>query len=597
MDDNAVVPPGQQGTNPVGPTPPAGGIPLDQNALGSMPSSQPAAPQPAQQVPISQPAPQPTVQQTPPQPESSKITLEDLYGPSKPQELTQAVPQPMPQPVVETPQTPIPENPQVSVTPVVEAQRRSVEPAVPEATQPASPVASSLEAMQPEKPVTVDEPQHNNGGFHLPSILRFVIGGLLILLVLLLIWGVSSLIFSGNKGNQKVTLTYWGLWEDKNVMQPILDDFHQQHPNITVTYIEQDPKDYTKRLLTRMQEGTGPDIFRLHNTWVYPLRSVLLPLPTSVIDVKQLQTNYPPVVASDMVSSGAVYGLPLEMDALSLFVNTDIFTHAGASIPTTWDNFITVAKALTVKDPNGHIQTAGAALGTYDNVAHAPDIISLLLLQNGANLDKLNGSTNATDALSFYTGFAQGDGNVWDSTLDNSLLAFERGKVAMYFGYSYDIFAIQAANPSLKFTVHAVPHLPGRDMTVASYWVEGASIKSTHQKEALEFMQYLAQKDTQTKLYTQEAKTRAFGELYAQSDLASGLSQNAQIAPIVAQFKTAQSSFFVDSTNYDEYNGALNQYLANAINSMEKDTSVDSAAATLAQGVVQVRNNFAPSTK
>lgn len=579
MDDNTTNSQAQNAANQ-----PVAGV----NPPPSVPPQAPTQDMAAQQVPVQ---PQQNQTQIPPA-EGQKITLEDLYGPSQPHELEQAV-----APQQEVPSVPPQEAVQTPAQPEETLRRPSDTPSttVQQVVQPQA-------VLQPEpikkEEIHTDGKENGNGGFHLPGILRFVIGGFIVLLVIALVWGISSFFLSGSKsGNGKVTLEYWGLWEDKNVVQPIIDDFQKQHPNITVTYIRQDSKDYTKRLLTRMQDGTGPDIFRLHNTWVYPLKSILLPLPTAVIDAKQLQSNYPPVAATDLVDNGAIYGLPLEMDNLSLFVNTDIFTHAGASVPTTWDNFITVAKALTVKDPNGKIQTAGAALGTYDNIAHAPDIISLLLLQNGANLDKLKGSTNAKDALSFYASFAQADGGVWDGTLDNSLLAFERGKLAMYFGYSYDILAIQAASPDLKFTVYPVPHLPGRNMTIASYWVEGVSNRSKHQKEALEFMQYLAQKDTQARLYTEETKTRAFGEPYARNDLADGLKQNALLAPLVGQFKTAVSSFFVSDTDYDEYNGALNQYLGNAINSMLKDTSVDSALETLDQGIAQVRNTFAPAAK
>ncbi|HSD98680.1 MAG TPA: extracellular solute-binding protein [Patescibacteria group bacterium] len=593
MDDNTPAP-NQNPTQPPQQTVPlSGSLDSSTQPVNQVQSIEPGSFTPSTQTSntVSEPVQNQSVGSVSP---AEKITLEDLYGPSKPDELHQtAVSQQsvMPQEVVQTP-VPIVETAHEQP---VETQRRQAEPEpVVAVTQPAMAPEAIRESVGREEP---SSDGNNSGGFHVPTLFRFVIGGFLLLIVVLIIWSIASFFLSGNKGSGKVDLVYWGLWENKNVMQPILDDFHKQHPDITVSYVEQDPKDYTKRLLTRMQEGTGPDIFRLHNTWVYPLQSILLPLPTSVLDTKKLQDNYPPVVATDMVSGGALYGLPLEMDTLSLFVNTDIFAHAGATVPTTWDNFITVAKALTVKDPDGHIQTAGAAIGTYDNVSHAPDIVSLLLLQNGANLQKLSGSSNASDALSFYTSFANGDGNVWDNTLDNSLLAFSRGKVAMYFGYSYDILAIQAANPNLKFATYPVPHLPGRDISVASYWAEGISNRSKHQKEAVEFMQYLAQKDAQTQLYTEEAKTRAFGELYALTDLANGLSQNSLLAPFISQFKTAQSSFFAADTDYVEYNGALNQYVGNAINSILKDTSADSALSTLAQGVAQVLNTFAPKTQ
>lgn len=593
-----------------------------------VPPTQPVPP--VQEAPLVPPVAPPVLPATQPVPsvadtgapqpaanESPRLTLQDLYGPSNPGELqppvTPSLPgvpvepfQPFVPPVQEFPapvalpaqEQPLPEK--VQETPSVEnMQRVTNEPArrMPE-NVPNVPT-SVLPVEQSAKEETVEEvaPAGGGGGFHIGSIVRVLVAIAGIFVVILLLWGVVSFFFSNrNATSGKVNLTYWGLWEDTNVMQPVIADFEKQHPNITVTYTKEDAKDYTKRLLTRMQQGTGPDIFRFHNTWVYPLQSILLPLPTSVIDARNLTANYPPVAAKDLVVNGAVYGLPLEMDALSLFVNTDIFSHAGAAVPTTWDNFITVAKALTVKDPQGHIQTSGAAIGTYDNISHAPDIISLLLLQNGANMQKLQGSQNAIDALSFYTTFAKPNSNVWDNTLDNSLLAFSRGKVAMYFGYSYDIFAIQTANPSMKFAMYPVPHLPGRDITVASYWVEGVSNKSKHQKEALQFMQFLAQKDTQTKIYTEEAKTRGFGELYASTDLANGLTANAQLAPFVAQFKSAQSSIFSADTGYDEYNGALNQYLANAINGMLQETSADSATATLAQGVAQVTSQYAPKT-
>ncbi|HXS14676.1 MAG TPA: sugar ABC transporter substrate-binding protein, partial [Candidatus Saccharimonadales bacterium] len=395
----------------------------------------------------------------------------------------------------------------------------------------------------------------------------------------------------------KVTLTYWGLWEDKNVMSGVISDFERTHPNITVDYIQQDPKQYTDRLLTRINNGTGPDIFRFHNSWVTPLSSVLLPLPQSVLDKSTLQSEYPPVVAQDLVKNGALLGLPLEVDTLSLIVNKDIFTHAGAKVPTSWDDFVTVSKALTVKDPSGKIKTAGAAMGTYSNIDHAPDIVSLLLLQNGANLQKLDKSQNTVDALSFYTSFASGTDNVWDSTLDDSLTAFQRGNLAMYFGYSWDVLAIKAASPNLNIAVYDVPHLAGRNMTVASYWAEGISSKTTHPKEAAEFLQYLAQKDTSAKLYSDEAKVRSFGEIYARQDLAQSLTTNPVLAPFVDQAKNAASSFFIDQTGYDQFNGTLNTYLGNAVASILSNTSIDTATTTLAQGVTQVFNRYVPQTQ
>lgn len=397
----------------------------------------------------------------------------------------------------------------------------------------------------------------------------------------------------GQKQNEKVTLTYWGLWEDKPTMQAIISDFTRENPNIEVTYIKQDIKQYRERLTTRIQNGTGPDIFRFHNTWLLQLSSVLLPLSSDVIKKEDFQKWFYPVSQNDLTLNGAIYGIPLGIDTLALFVNSEIFEVASASVPTNWDDFVKTARLLTVKDENGKIKTAGAALGTFDNITHAPDVISLLLIQNGADLKNLTAtSQKASEALDFYTLFAKGEGNVWDETLDLSLLAFAKGNLAMYFGYSWDIFAIKAMNPKLTFQIHPVPHLPKRSMTIASYWAEGASVKSKHQKEALLFLKFLTNKETEEKLFLEQSKTRLFGEPYARKDLAETLKDNSLVYPFVLQAQDSVSSFFVSDTFDNGLNSQMNGYLGNAIRSILGNTSPQSAVNTLSAGVSQVLKQY-----
>lgn len=393
--------------------------------------------------------------------------------------------------------------------------------------------------------------------------------------------------------NEKVTLVYWGLWEDKSTMQSIILDFQRQAPNITIDYTKQDIKQYKERILTRIQNGTGPDIFRFHNSWVGQLLGVLTPLSSDVIKNEEFAKEFYPVSQKDLVRNGAIYGIPLAIDTLSLFVNVDLFRAAGEVVPTTWDEFSKTARILTVKDETGKIKTAGAAMGTFDNITHAPDIVSLLFVQNGADLKNLSAtSQNASDALSFYSAFAKGEGNVWDNTLDPSMLAFARGNLAMYFGYSWDVFTIKALNSSLNFAIVPVPHLPKRNMTIASYWVEGMSVKSKHQKEAMLFMKYLAKKETEQKLFSEESKTRLFGEPYANQELAATVKDNALVYPFLVQAPDAVSSFFVSDTYDNGLNGAMNGYLGNAVRSMLDNTSAQSAVDTLSKGVNQVLKQY-----
>jgi multiple sugar transport system substrate-binding protein len=409
--------------------------------------------------------------------------------------------------------------------------------AKPEISEFASPLQKPRpDPLIPSTPLKINEdPENENGGM-----IKKIIFGVIIVIIIIL-----AFIFWPKGQPQKVKLVWWGLWEDQSVISPIIADFEKQNPSVTVEYSVQDTKQYRERLLTRIQNNTGPDIFRFHNTWYPMLSEVLLPFSSDVVTQDQFKKTFYPVMQNDLIHNGAIYGMPLGADTISLFVNTELLDAAGVKPPTTWDDFVKAAKKLTVKDAEKKIITSGAALGTYDNVTHAPDIISLLFAQQGVNLNDLSTSVqDQTDAINFYSAFASGVDNTWDSTLDSSLIAFSQGKLAMYFGYSWDIFAIQKLNKGLPFKTYPVPSLFNRNMTIASYWAEGVSAKSAHQKEALLFIKYLGQKETAQKFYTLAAKSRGFGEPYARVDLADSLKTNVLIYPFVSQLKNDTSTVF-----------------------------------------------------
>lgn len=470
---------------------------------------------------------------------------------------------------------------------------------IPDLTSPQQVMTPLTENVVPPKPSQSETPppppqkpsSSAKKGFGLPKPLIFSLVGFLVLLVLFIgLKVLGSMTGGGSSG--KVTLTYWGLWEDSNVMQGVISDFERQHPDITVNYSKEDPHEYSKTVLTRIQNGNGPDIFRYHVSWLPMMLPSLLPLSTDAISKSDFAKSYYPVIQQDLIQNGAIYGIPLEIDTLALFVNKKMLSDNKIEVPTTWDAYITAARQLTQKDANGKIQVAGAAMGTYDNITHASDIISLLLVQNGVDLATMTPASNASDALTFYNAFAKDQNNVWDNTLDPSLLAFERGKLAMYIGYSWDVFAIQGANPNLDFGIYPVPHLPGRNTTIASYWVEGISSRTAHPKEAMEFMHFLAQKDTATKLYTAEAKTRPFGEPYARVDLADSLKNTPLVYPFVSQAANASSTYFAADTQDTGITAQMNGYLANAVNAILGNTSADTAVDTLSKGVSQVLNQY-----
>lgn len=431
------------------------------------------------------------------------------------------------------------------------------------------------------------------------KIIRLLIGVFLLLqIVIFSVFFVLPRI--KDRTAKQVTLTYWGLWEPETVFSSVISDFERQHPHITIKYEKQDIKflgKYMERLRTRIQNNTGPDLFRFHNSWLPQIRDFMLPFPSDLVGASDLATDkYYDVIKQDLSFRGAFYGVPLHIDTLTLFANDDIFKAAGVNTrPSTWDDLWLISRQLTVKDEAGSIKTAGVAMGTFDNVVHASDILSLLFVQNGADIRNLEGESrkNAQDALDFYVSFAKGVDNVWSQEMETSKLAFAKGKLALFFGYSWDVFDIKALNPKLNVTLLPVPHLPGRNTTIASYWAEGVAVNTKHPKEAFEFLKFLSKKETLQRLYEQQSKIRLFGELYPRTDMAPLLKDNPYGYVVVQQARDAVSTPFSSETFDEGMNAALNAYLGNAVRAVFS-SSVTSASAieTLRSGIEQVLSKY-----
>lgn len=419
-----------------------------------------------------------------------------------------------------------------------------------------------------------------------------------VILGLILVVGLAFLIIKVGlprfQKPEEVTLTYWGLWEPESVMREVIADWNKDHPDIKVNYSMQSKLQYRERVQSALARGEGPDIFRYHVTWLPMLKNQLDSVPTEVMSSSQFEATFYPVAASQLRSGTSYLGIPLEIDTLALFYNKDIFQTAGKTPPTTWDELRRVAIELTTHDEAGRIQTAGVALGTTNNIEHWSDILGLMMLQNEADLANPVGSL-AEDALTFYTIFNKTD-RVWDLTLPNSILAFANGDLAMYFGYSWDVFEIKNINPSLEFGVVEAPQLAGTNIAWASFWVEGVNNKSEHKEEAWEFLKYLSSKEALAKLYQAQSQLRLFGEPYSRVEMASQAKTNPLVASFVDQAPQSQTWYLCSRTYDNGINDKMIDYFKDAVNAVNANENPSSALATAASGIAQLLSQYGLST-
>lgn len=350
---------------------------------------------------------------------------------------------------------------------------------------------------------------------------------------------------------QPITLTYWRVFDDSDAFQEIITKYKTLHPYITIQYKKLRYEEYEKELLNALAEDRGPDVFSIHNTWIKEYEPKLAPMPATITmaypvvtgtikkevtnqlrttnspTLKEIKDNFVDAVSYDVIGDdGKVYGLPLSVDTLAMFYNKDLFNNSGISqVPQYWNKeFLQDVKKLTKQDPKKGLTQSGVALGGSSNINRFSDILSVLMMQNGATMMDGNQvlfnlvpatakDTNynpGIEALRFYTDFANSgkESYTWNSTLPNSLEMFISGQLAIYFGYSFDLPTIKAQAPKLNFSIAKLPQIEGNPPTninFANYWVEVVSKKSTHQTEAWDFIQFIT-KEEQAKSYLEKTQ-------------------------------------------------------------------------------------------
>lgn len=499
---------------------------------------------------------------------------------------------------VEPPIFPDTSSPDFSTPPVSPAPTIPPAPIL-EAAQKESP-PNPGQPLEPAPPVTqvVAQPKPKSGFFKKLLALILGLGFILVIILVGLKFLPSvrqSLPFTG-----KVELTWWGLWEDNAIVMPLIEEYQKDHPKVKINYLAQSKEDYRERLINSLAQGKGPDIFRIHNTWVPMFKNALAPLPADVFSSQEFESTFYSVTVKDLSTPSGLVGIPLMYDGLGLYINEEIFATYGKTVPRTWDELLETALALTIKDQNGVIKQSGVALGRADNVDHWPEILALMLIQNGADLNDLTRNRTLTEgALSFYTSFSN-PLDIWDETLPPSTAYFATGKLAMYFAPSWRAIEIIDQNPSLRFKVVSVPQLPKNDpsdpdVTYATYWVEGVWSQSKYPQEAWAFLKFLSSRDSLEKLYQQASQAdprRRFGEPYPRADMRELLLNDPVVGGIISLAPTSQSWYLASRTFDGEtgINSRLNSYLADAINTAVSSgsRSAGNAITTAAAGFQQV---------
>ena len=389
-----------------------------------------------------------------------------------------------------------------------------------------------------------------------------------------------------------VTLIFWGLWEDENLIKPVIDEYRKQNPQVTINYERKSSVNYRTRSQTQIREGQGPDIFMIHNSWLPMFKSILAPAPKDEFTQEEYKSTFYPVVSESFIDNGQIYAAPMQIDGLALYINEDILNSVGGNPPQNWQQFIDLATKMTVKDADG-IKTAGAAMGAASNVDHFSDILGLLLLQQPGVSIENPASAQAAEVFRFYTAFILDPRKkTWDVNLPSSTQMFSEGRLGFYFAPSWRAHEIRQANPNLKFKIAPVPQLVGRQIGWATFWGFAVPSNSKNIEEGWKFIKFLTSQQAEKSLFQQASQIRLFGQPYSRVDLANELKEDPLVGAFVSQGPIYKFWYLSSRTFDNGINDEMIKYFEDGINATLQGTDPQAALQTVEKGVKQVLGKY-----
>lgn len=306
--------------------------------------------------------------------------------------------------------------------------------------------------------------------------LAFFVFAVLIFSGIIKIDGITKT--SGPQG--KVVI--WGTFPSSNIRN-VVEELNGANKGLSVSYVSKDASSYQQDLIEAFANGMGPDLFIITPDMIKKNNNFIYKIPYASYQEKTFRAAF--IDGADIyMDKEGVLGFPLVVDPVVLYYNKDILSNEGmVNPPLTWDELFTLNQTLTKRENDGKIYQSMIALGSYNNITNAKDILATLLIQNGNQIVERGVKTESgigsdfvsvlksnpqnlsvapiNAVLEFFIEFSNPSktGYSWNSSLPKSLDMFTGGKLAMYLGKASELFNIETINPNLSFDVTNVPQI------------------------------------------------------------------------------------------------------------------------------------------
>jgi multiple sugar transport system substrate-binding protein len=322
----------------------------------------------------------------------------------------------------------------------------------------------------------------------------------------LLAAAVTTIGCAAQRGDGDVTLRFWGMGREGEVVQELARGFERENPGITVR-VQQIPWSAAhEKLLTAHVGNATPDIAQLGNTWIaeFSALDALVPLDSLVAQSPGVApASYFPGIWKTNIVDSTLYGVPWYVDTRVVFYRTDLLAKAGyTTMPTSWAEWRTAMAKIREQGGAGKY-----AILLPTNEWPQPVIFGQqagsLLLSNGGREGAFSDSAFRS-GFDFYTGLFRDSlaPSISSNQISNIYQEFANGRYAMIITGPWNIGEFKRRLPAEMQDKWMTAPLPGPTGAASGISTAGgASLVifrgSHHPKEAWKFVEYLSRPDQQ----------------------------------------------------------------------------------------------------
>jgi raffinose/stachyose/melibiose transport system substrate-binding protein len=320
---------------------------------------------------------------------------------------------------------------------------------------------------------------------------------------------------SGGQGTQgakkgPVTLRLLESTTNQKSTEAVVADFERANPNIKIQTQFVSSDDMERLLLTQLQAGNAPDIFRIQmgnailGAWTLGGAGRLLDLTGSEWESRM----YPP--DKDVYTfKGKTYGWPTLVQVFGVLYNTELFDKLGLKVPTQMSEVLDMCRQIKAKGKIPFVQG-------WSEVATANVWYPQRAAQYVYSVDPDWDDKRAANQVKFATspGWQAAMKSIVDmkdadcfqpgtqgAKRDQSYASFAKGDAVMTMIAAAQLPAITALNKDLKY---AIFNLPGDDPANSRVYASsptgaGGNAATKHPEEVKKYIDFLSQDATSAK--------------------------------------------------------------------------------------------------